>query len=186
MPAGLEIRFAIFIFTSAALVFVSRRTMLNLRTHGFYRFIAWEAILGLALWNLPHWFAEPFSPRQLLAWILLVGSLFVLILGVQQLGAAKSSPSRPQSELYSFERTGELITAGIYRFIRHPLYASLLYLAWGVFLKDISWVSSLLTALASAALFATARADEQECLQFFGDPYKEYMRRTKRFIPFVF
>lgn len=65
------------------------------------------------------------------------------------------------------------------------LYASLLYLAWGAFLKDISWVSVILVLLASASLFGTAKADEKECIEYFGDQYQQYMGRTKRFIPFV-
>ena len=185
MPASAEIRIAVFLIASAALGFVSRQTILRLGSHGFYRFIAWEAILGLVLWNLPHWFSEPFSPMQILSWMLLVDSLFVLWFGVSQLMGAKRSASRTERELYAFERTAELVTTGIYRFIRHPLYASLLYLAWGAFFKDISWLSIILNFIASAALFATAVADERECLQYFGEAYADYMRHTKRFIPYL-
>ena len=35
-------------------------------------------------------------------------------------------------------------------------------------------------------LVFTARADESECIQFFGSAYNEYMKKTKMFIPFVF
>ena len=180
-----EIRLALFIATTVAVTVISWRTIFNIRSHGFFRFIVWEAIAALILWNLPHWFTEPFSPNQLLSWILLFGSLYVVWQGVSQLRTAKRSSSRSECELYAFERTSELVTSGIYRYIRHPLYASLLYLAWGAFLKDISWVSVILVLLASASLFATAKADEQECIAYFGDQYQQYMRRTKRFIPFV-
>jgi len=61
-----------------------------------------------------------------------------------------------------------------------------MYLAWGAFFKDISWISVILILVASVTLFATARADENECIQYFGDQYKKYMEGTKRFIPFVF
>ena len=180
-----EIRIVFFIATTVFVTYISRRTILNYRSHGFYRFIAWEAIAALIIWNLPHWFSEPFSLRQLLSWILLFASLYFLWQGVSRLRVAKRSSSRGESGLYVFERTSELITSGIYRYIRHPLYASLLYLAWGAFLKDISWISAILLLVASATLFATARADENECVQYFGDQYKEYMERTKRFMPFV-
>jgi protein-S-isoprenylcysteine O-methyltransferase Ste14 len=134
---------------------------------------------------LPHWFSEPFSAKQLLSWILLFASLYFLWQGVSRLRTAKRSSNRSESELYAFERTSELVTSGIYHYIRHPLYASLLYLAWGAFLKDITWISVILLLVASVTLFATAKADENECIQYFGDPYKAYMERTKRFIPFV-
>ena len=180
-----EIRLAFFIVTTIFVTFISRRTILNFRSHGFYRFIAWEVIAALIIWNLPHWFSDPFSPKQLLSWTLLFASLYFLWQGVSRLRMAKRSSNRSESELYAFERTSELVTSGIYRYIRHPLYASLLYLAWGAFLKDISWISVILLIIASVTLFATARADENECIHFFGYQYKEYMEHTKRFIPFV-
>ena len=181
-----EIRLVLFIATTVVVTFISRRTILNFRSHGFYRFLAWEAIAALIIWNLPYWFSEPFSTKQFISWILLLASLFVLWQGVSQLREAKRSNSRSASELYAFERTSELVISGIYHYIRHPLYASLMYLAWGAFLKDISWISVILILVASVTLFTTARADENECIQYFGDQYKIYMKGTKRFIPFVF
>jgi protein-S-isoprenylcysteine O-methyltransferase Ste14 len=181
-----EIRLILFIATTVVVTFISRRTILSFRSHGFYRFLTWETIAALIIWNLPHWFYEPFSIKQLISWILLIASLFVLWQGVSKLLGAKRSKNRSESELYDFERTSELVTSGIYRYIRHPLYSSLMYLAWGAFLKDISWISVILVLLASVALFATARADENECIQYFGEEYKTYMAGTKRFIPFMF
>ena len=180
-----NIRIALFISATVLVIFISRKAILNFRSHGFYRFLAWEAIAALIIWNLPHWFSEPFSAKQLISWILLIASVYVLWQGVSRLSSAKRSISRSSEELFAFERTSELVTSGIYRYIRHPLYASLMYLAWGAFLKEISWVSIILIIIASLSLFATARADEQECIQYFGDRYKEYMEGTKRFIPFV-
>jgi len=40
--------------------------------------------------------------------------------------------------------------------------------------------------LASILLYLTARADERECLQFFGEEYRSYMQRSRRFIPWLF
>jgi protein-S-isoprenylcysteine O-methyltransferase Ste14 len=180
-----EIRIALFIAITVGVAVASRRSLRNVRAHGFWRFISWVAIAALVMWNLPQWISEPFSPRQVLSWIILFASLYVLWAGVTRLRAARRSGRRTDSELYAFERTTELVTTGIYRYIRHPLYASLLYLAWGAFLKEISWVSSVLVVLASASLLATAKADEKECVGYFGDPYREYMQRTKMFIPFV-
>ena len=181
-----DIRLALFITITVVVTFISRKTILNFRSHGFYRFLAWEEIVALIIWNLPHWFTQPFSARQWISWTLLIASVYVLWQGVSRLRAAKRSNIRSSKELYAFERTSELITSGIYRYIRHPLYASLLYLAWGAFLKEISWVSIILVFMASLSLIATARADEHECIQYFGERYKEYMEGTKRFIPFVF
>jgi protein-S-isoprenylcysteine O-methyltransferase Ste14 len=66
------------------------------------------------------------------------------------------------------------------------MYASLLWLAWGVFLKWPTVAAAGLAAVASALLWLTARAEEREDLAYFGDAYREYMERTRRFVPFVF
>ena len=39
--------------------------------------------------------------------------------------------SRNEKALFGFEKTTRLIDTGVYRHIRHPLYASLIYLTWG-------------------------------------------------------
>jgi protein-S-isoprenylcysteine O-methyltransferase Ste14 len=85
----------------------------------------------------------------------------------------------------AFEKTTALVTSGIYAYIRHPLYSSLLLLTWGIFFKAPSLVGATLVLVAMAFLIATSRADEQECIRFFGTEYKDYMLKTKRFIPYL-
>ena len=84
------------------------------------------------------------------------------------------------------EKTTRLVTAGAYKYIRHPLYSSLLFLAWGVFFKAPSWPGGGLAALATLSLFMTGKMEETENIRFFGSAYEEYMRENKMFIPFVF
>jgi protein-S-isoprenylcysteine O-methyltransferase Ste14 len=85
-----------------------------------------------------------------------------------------------------FEKTTQLVTSGTYKYIRHPLYSSLLLLAWGIFFKLPSLVGSGLVITATLFLIATAKADESECIQFFGAEYQAYIKHTKQFIPFLF
>jgi protein-S-isoprenylcysteine O-methyltransferase Ste14 len=54
-----------------------------------------------------------------------------------------------------------------------------------VYVKDPSWVGFLLAAAATSLLVMTAKADEKECVRFFGREYEEYMTRTKMFVPFL-
>jgi len=56
----------------------------------------------------------------------------------------------------------------------------------GIFFKSPSLLEGLITAVTTAFLYATARADENECLAKFGDEYAGYMKTTKMFLPFVF
>jgi len=57
---------------------------------------------------------------------------------------------------------------------------------WGVLFKDPSLPGGLLALAATLALIATAKADEAECTRFFGPAYRDYMQRTRMFVPFLF
>ncbi len=177
----------IFLAGTAFFVWVSRHALLKPRSHGFYRFIAWECILALVLLNFPVWTLHPFAPHQIVSWLLLLTSIVLAIHAVRLLrGIGRPTAERSDAELLSFERTSTLVTTGAYRYIRHPMYAALLFLAWGAFLKDVSWPGTVLVAGASIALFFTALRDEAECSQHFGAAYADYMKTCKRFVPFVF
>jgi protein-S-isoprenylcysteine O-methyltransferase Ste14 len=86
----------------------------------------------------------------------------------------------------NFENTTRLVIVGAYKYIRHPLYASLLVGTWGVFFKDPSLLGGLLAGVASLFIFATARTEESENIVKFGSAYEEYIKSTSMFIPFVF
>lgn len=88
----------------------------------------------------------------------------------------------PASDRGSTER---LVTTGIYRHIRHPMYSSLLFLAWGAFLKSVTIDTLILSVLASLALLSTAKTEEAENVARFGQEYRDYMERTRRFVPFL-
>ena len=182
-----QAKLLIFIIASGGITWVSWRSLRDVRSHGFYRFFAWEAILALALHHLDHWFDAPFSPHQLVSWALLLISLFLVIHGVRLLRSiGKPDKGRTDPALLGMEKTTELVTAGAYRYIRHPLYSSLLFLAWGIFFKGPSWTGFGLAVLAAFFITMTAKIEETENIRFFGEAYRSYMQQTKMFIPFVF
>ena len=73
--------------------------------------------------------------------------------------------ARADTELLAFERTTKLVTVGIFRYIRHPMYCSLLLLTWGLFFKDPSSTGAALASAATLSLLLTAKADEAECIR---------------------
>ncbi len=184
-------RVVIFVVVTAALAYLSRASLADPRSHGFYRFFAWELIVALVLVNfvsLRQWFRDPLSLRQFVSWALLVGSLVPAISGVHFLHTAgKPEPGKRADEpLVGIERTTRLVTTGLFRYIRHPLYCSLLLLTWGVFLKRPSALGAGLAIAATAFLLATAKVEERENVHYFGSAYRAYMQTTKMFIPFLF
>ncbi len=176
-----------FVAASAGIAWISRSSLRNFRSHGFYRFFAWEAILALLLLNLRVWFDDPWSLHQIVSWILLCISLFLVIHAVWLLrGLGKPDRGRSDPALLGIEKTTELVTTGAFSYIRHPLYSSLLFLAWGTFLKDPTWLGITLAGLATFMLTVTAKIEEAENMRFFGAAYQVYMKQTKMFIPLFF
>ena len=173
---------------SVFLIYISRTSLNAPRSHGFYRFFAWECILGLFLLNVDFWFYKSFAWYQLIAWTLLIASLIPLTFGVHALKSRGKPTANRESDpsLLAFEKTTQLVTSGVYKYIRHPLYSSLLLLTWGIFFKNFSVMRIVLAITATVFLVFTAKADERECVQFFGSAYNDYMKRTRMFIPYVF
>ena len=181
------LKLILFAVVSIWFVYVSWKPLRVVRSHGFYRFFAWEAILALILMNSDVWFSDPCSIRQIFSWLFLIVSLVLLSMGFATLhSAGKPDARRKDTALLSFEKTSVLVTTGIYGYIRHPLYGSLIFLAWGAFLKELTWYSVCLVVFATVMLYATAKIDEAECIGYFGSSYEDYMRRTKRFVPLLF
>jgi protein-S-isoprenylcysteine O-methyltransferase Ste14 len=186
--AGLFIKGILFAAASIGILYVSRGSLRSPGSHGFYRFFAWEIILVLFLWNVDSWFKNPSAWYQIISWFLLIVCFVPLIFGVRSLaGQGKPGKNREgEPQLLGFEKTTRLVTTGIYTYIRHPLYSSLFLLAWGIFFKLPSPMGGLLALAATLLLIATARADEAECIRFFGPAYDAYRKQTKMFLPFIF
>ena len=182
------IQWIIFAVVSFPIIAISWTSLRQPGSHGFYRFFAWEAILALFLINMKFWFYKPFAWNQIVAWLLLIISIIPLAFGVHSL-RTRGKPAKQRegdSSLLAFEKTTTLITTGIYQHIRHPLYCSLFLLTWGIFFKAPSWLGTILAVTATIFLIATAKADESECTRFFGAAYQEYMKQTKRFVPYIY
>lgn len=78
----------------------------------------------------------------------------------------------------------ELVTRGVYRRIRHPMYSSiwLWAIAQGLMLEN--WLAGWSVAPAFAAMyFLRTPREEQLMIEQFGDAYRDYMKRTGRVMP---
>ncbi len=180
-------RLIVFFVASLLLVYISRKALRLRDCHGFYRFFAFESIAALVLYNQPHWFVQPFAPLQCLSWLLLVLSVALVLHGLVVLAREGGRVERDQHPAnMAFENTSTLVNSGVYRYIRHPMYASLLFLALGAWCKNIDIFSTLFMAVAVMALMFTARREELENIEFFGTAYTAYMQHTRMFIPFLF
>jgi protein-S-isoprenylcysteine O-methyltransferase Ste14 len=177
-----------FVFTIAtmALTYISRASLSVPKSHGFYRFFAWELMLVLIVLNIDGWYNAPLTLDQIICGILMGISLLLVIISygiLRQLG--QQDDNRNDAPLLVFEKTTVLVTQGIYRYIRHPMYSSLIFLDWGLFFKRMSWLSGTIALIACFFLVVATLVEEAENVRYFGAQYREYMKRTKRFIPFM-
>jgi protein-S-isoprenylcysteine O-methyltransferase Ste14 len=79
---------------------------------------------------------------------------------------------------------GEPVTRGIYRYSRHPMYVTGVFMFLGVSIISASWVFLVLTIIfgVGATRPYFVKIEEAQCLGHYGAPYREYMSRTPRWI----
>jgi len=78
-----------------------------------------------------------------------------------------------------------VVTAGPYGLVRHPSYTGMLLTIAGVLLSSANWVSLACFLIVLPGLAYRIRVEEGALIGALGDPYRDYMRRTKRLVPFV-
>jgi protein-S-isoprenylcysteine O-methyltransferase Ste14 len=118
-------------------------------------------------WPAIHWWALP-----LLAW----GYLQYRLVGNYRtkLGGGGPGVAIPPDRI---------VEHGIYRWVRNPMYLGhLIYLA-GVVLALGSWIAAVVFAFHLAWFHRRVRDDERHLEALFGEPYRDYCRRVKRWVP---
>jgi protein-S-isoprenylcysteine O-methyltransferase Ste14 len=79
-----------------------------------------------------------------------------------------------------------VVDRGAYHYVRHPSYTAGAILFLGIGLALANWVSvAVLMGAVMAGYGYRVRIEERALLTTLGDPYRSYMIRTKRFVPFV-
>ena len=145
--------------------------------------LAWLAFFVPLIWVAAPVFAfadYPLRPAPLLAGVVcLTGGLWLFARSHADLGTNWSITLEVREK-------HELVTQGIYRHIRHPMYLALLVYGLGQALVVPNWIAGPSYAVAMALLFALRLTrEERMMLEEFGSDYDAYMRRTKRLVPGV-
>jgi protein-S-isoprenylcysteine O-methyltransferase Ste14 len=111
--------------------------------------------------------------------VLIVGGLFT-VMGRAQL-------SKFGSGVLHIEEGHKLVTTGIFRYIRHPIYAGGLIGIVGLLLTFRSVVMLLVFSTLYFLVLRHRLLFEEEMLtEEFGEEYRKYVKRTKRLIPFLY
>jgi protein-S-isoprenylcysteine O-methyltransferase Ste14 len=75
-----------------------------------------------------------------------------------------------------------LITKGLYRVTRNPVYVGVLLMQISIVVACTSWLYLLITVVLLILFNAILSAEERYCLETYGDAYRTYMSRTPRWI----
>ncbi len=133
------------------------------------------------LYSLTSWLS--FADFRLSGWlgwaglVFLAGGLLVFWRAHSDLNANWS----PSLELYQ-EHT--LVTGGIYRFIRHPMYASQLLFSIAQLLLLQNWIAGPGSLLVFIPFYLLrSRAEERMMLEKFGESYRRYVQSTGSLFP---
>ena len=84
------------------------------------------------------------------------------------------------------ERRTDLVTTGLYRYIRNPTYLGLYILSTGVWLIWPTWTIAIFGLFFYLMLEVQVRCEEDFLEKVHGEKYREYLQRTKRYIPKVY
>jgi len=78
----------------------------------------------------------------------------------------------------------KLITTGIYKLIRHPMYTSVTVMMFSLFMATPTWIEGFLFIALISVLVLKAKREES-ILLLEHSTYKQYQKRTKLFIPYI-
>jgi protein-S-isoprenylcysteine O-methyltransferase Ste14 len=152
------------------------RVLMLVSLTGLFLIPAFYTVTGI-----PGFADYTFHPLQAsIGVVVLVGAVVLFFLCHRRLG-------RSWSVTLEIRENHGLVTDGIYRFVRHPMYSA--YFLWTLSQALLlpNWIAGPAGLLGFGTLFAfRVRREEQMMLDAFGEPYAAYAARTKRIIPGVF
>jgi protein-S-isoprenylcysteine O-methyltransferase Ste14 len=131
--------------------------------------------------GFPRFADYPFRPAQALAGaIVALAALAMFHLTHRALG-------RNWSVSLEVRERHKLVTHGVYRHVRHPMYAAFWLWAVAQALLLPNWIAGLSGLIGFGTLYALRVGREETLMvEAFGDDYRAYMSRTARLIPWIY
>ncbi|NCW09051.1 MAG: isoprenylcysteine carboxylmethyltransferase family protein [Gammaproteobacteria bacterium] len=133
---------------------------------------------GLLNWFATHWATDLFSPPWLLIAALIVVSGVFGVAGV--LGCLRCKTT---VHPWSPNETSVLVTQGVFRLSRNPMYLALLLLLLAYYLYQPTWFSPLVFVVVTWYLTRFQILPEERILsEKFGDQYAQYASSVRRWL----
>jgi len=167
---------SVFLLQMLAILFINKRVWershipIEARRNKFERYIS---IIGNLFWLLAMGYSV-FLPLQFGTIWFFIG-LFVFIIGLTLMAIAT----------YNFitTPTDQLITKGVYKFSRHPMYLATFFICVGSGIATISWLFILFSIMMAFCFYQEALIEERYLIDKFGDEYLEYQSNVRAVFP---
>jgi len=129
----------------------------------------------------PGWLA--FADLAFPIWLRWAG-VGIALIGFVLLQWAQVTLANSWSDTPRMLKEQTLITSGPYRTIRHPIYTAFILILSSTLLISSNWLIGLCWAgMVTLEVFSRISFEESLMVEFFGDQYREYMKKTGRLLP---
>ncbi len=152
------------------------RGLFAARVASFLLLLAWLTLYAIN----PSWMQVVSVPLP--TWVRWLG----MALGLASLGFwawTQTALGKEWSPQLQLREEHHLVTTGPYARIRHPLYTAMVAFGASLAIVAANWVFLALAIVAITGLLLRVPKEEEMMLQEFGEEYRDYMRRTGKFLP---
>ncbi len=134
----------------------------------------------LQLMGVSYWAYDNSDLGQVWGLMLVLVSVVASIYARREIGHNWSHAAE-----YQIKKDHQLVKTGIYRYIRHPIYTTLILSVVGTELVVGSYLVVVFSIALPVIAYIQARREEALLIQKFGQKYIDYMKKTKMFVPFM-
>lgn len=146
---------------------------------GFLSVIGFVTVIAYAA--NPNWVAWANLPLPI--WMRWMG-LGIALLGFALLQWAQNTLGNNWSDMPRIMKEQSLITRGPYQFVRHPIYTAFIFILGSSLLTSSNWLIGLAwIGMTVVEVASRIGFEESLMLEYFGDEYRNYMKRTGRLFP---
>ena len=119
------------------------------------------------------------------SWVAVLGA-FMVVTGIANNIACQVTMGRFYSGFLVTREDHQLITRGMYAYVRHPIYLGVICVCTGIALFTTSLLGLIVLWGVIPFFLRRIRLEEQMLVDKFGAEYEAYRARTKKLLPFVY